>query len=251
MASLRNAMKTQHVHRERHQPQARQHLGPLEKKKDYRIRAKDQNEKQKAIATLRKRALNKNPDEFRYHMINSGLKDGVHYEKVEDEVLVVSNVSQDLTYISHRRSIERKKIEKLKAQLHMLDVEDQQKNTHILFVDDDKEAKVADPAEILETHPSLLGRSFNRLRTSQLSALDINLTDASLLKKISNFKRKTYKELSQRIERENKLRIMQEKLEVKKKLMENKAVNGEKPKLVKAGTNKTAPVYEWPQIRKK
>lgn len=35
---------------------------------------RDQNKKKEAIATLRKRALNKNPDEFQYHMINSELK---------------------------------------------------------------------------------------------------------------------------------------------------------------------------------
>lgn len=36
---------------------------------------------------------------------------------------------------------------------------------------------------------------------------------------MSKGKRKAYKELAQRIEREDKLRIMQEKLEVRKKLM--------------------------------
>lgn len=36
---------------------------------------------------------------------------------------------------------------------------------------------------------------------------------------MSHTKAKAYKELAQRIERENKLRIMQEKLEVRKKIM--------------------------------
>nr|XP_053626577.1 probable U3 small nucleolar RNA-associated protein 11 [Cherax quadricarinatus]XP_053626578.1 probable U3 small nucleolar RNA-associated protein 11 [Cherax quadricarinatus]XP_053626579.1 probable U3 small nucleolar RNA-associated protein 11 [Cherax quadricarinatus]XP_053626580.1 probable U3 small nucleolar RNA-associated protein 11 [Cherax quadricarinatus]XP_053626581.1 probable U3 small nucleolar RNA-associated protein 11 [Cherax quadricarinatus] len=251
MASLRNAMKTQHVHKERHQPIARQHLGALEKKKDYKIRAKDQNAKRKALKTLRKRALNKNPDEFHYHMINSGLKDGIHFEKVENEELAVGDVMQDLVYITHRLTIEKKKIEKLKAQLHVLDMEDDEpKNTHIIFVDDEKEAKKADPAKLLDTHPSLLNRSFNRLHSSQLSSLDNNLHDQALLTTVSNCKRKAYKELAQRIERGNKLRIMKEKLEVRKKLMENKAKNGEKPKLVKPGTNTSAPIYQWPKQRK-
>ncbi|XP_045623961.2 probable U3 small nucleolar RNA-associated protein 11 [Procambarus clarkii] len=251
MASLKNAMKTQRVHRERHQPLARQHLGALEKKKDYRIRAKDQNAKREAITTLRKRALNKNPDEFKYHMINSELKDGIHFEKVENEELAVGDVAQDLTYVTHRMSVERKKIEKLKAQLHILDVgDDEPKNTHTLFVDDEKEARKTNPAKLLDTHPALLGRSFNRLRSSQLSLLN-NLVDPSSLKTLSNSKKKAYKELAHRIERENKLRIMQAKLEVRKKLMKNKAINGEKPKLIQAGTNVMAPVYKWPQQRKK
>lgn len=49
---------------------------------------------------------------------------------------------QDLVYVTHRRNVERKKIEKLKAQLHLLDnVEEKPKNTHILFVDDEKEGQ--------------------------------------------------------------------------------------------------------------
>lgn len=252
MASLRNAHKTQRTHRERHQPLGRSHLGPLEKKKDYRVRAKDQNEKKKALSTLRKRALNKNPDEFHFHMINSGLKNGIHYENVKDEELVVGDVMQDLVYVTHRRNVERKKIEKLKAQLHLLDnVEEKPKNSHILFVDDEKEAKKASPAKLLDTHPALLRRTFNRLRSSQLASLPDQLTDATALENMSKGKKKAYKELAQRIEREDKLRIMQEKLEVRKKLMENKGKNKEKPQLVQPGTSTSAPVYKWPQVRKK
>lgn len=252
MSSLRNARKTQRVHRERHQPLGRNHLGPLEKKKDYRKRAKDQNDKKAALATLRKRALNKNPDEFHYHMINSELKDGVHFEKVKDEELAVGDVMQDLVYVSHRRNVERKKIDKLKAQLHLLDVEETQpKNTHILFVDDEKEAKKTSAAKLLDTHPALLGRTFNRLRSSQLASLPDQLSDTAALKSMSKSKKKVYKELAQRIEREDKLRIMQDKLEVRKKLMENKAKAGEKPQLVQEGTSTSAPVYKWLQLRKK
>lgn len=252
MSSLRNAMKSQRVHRERHQPEARKHLGPLEKKKDYKIRADDQNRKKKALKTLRRHALNKNPDEYHHHMVNSQLKDGEHHEKVEDEELSVGDVMQDLTYITHRRSVERKKIEKLKAQLHLLGAEEQPKNTHILFVDNEKKAKKTSAAKLLDTHPALLGRSFNRVRLSQLANMSLDSgKDSSHIKKLLKSKSHAYKELAQRIERENKLRIMQEKLEVRKKLMASKGKDEEKPKLIAEGTSSTAPVYKWPQVRKK
>jgi U3 small nucleolar RNA-associated protein 11 len=61
----------QRAHKERAQPRARQRYGLLEKKKDYKLRATDYKKKQTVLQNLRKKAANRNPDEFYFKMIRS------------------------------------------------------------------------------------------------------------------------------------------------------------------------------------
>ena len=253
MASLKNAFKTQKTHRERHQPEARKELGLLEKRKDYKERAKDFNKKKKILNRLRKKALNKNPDEFNHHMINSKLEDGVHHETAKEEELTPDQVklmqTRDLTYIVHKRTIEKKKIEKLKANLHLLDVdrEDDEEGAsrHTFFVESEKEKREFDLAKRLDTHPGLLDRVYNRPRLSQLEKGQVTTeVNPELLKK----REKAYKELRQRIERERKLGVIQAKMEVKKHLQNKK----EKPtQIVRKESKDAAPILKWPMERKR
>lgn len=74
------------IHKERRQPKHRQKLGYLEKKKDYKKRAEDHHAKETRIKQLKNKALDRNPNEFVFHMINSRLIDGVHYELPKDEL---------------------------------------------------------------------------------------------------------------------------------------------------------------------
>ncbi|KAJ2377952.1 hypothetical protein IW150_001079, partial [Coemansia sp. RSA 2607] len=58
-------------HKERGQLASRKKLGHLEKHKDYVLRARDYNDKQKQLKRLRERAAARNPDEFYFNMQRS------------------------------------------------------------------------------------------------------------------------------------------------------------------------------------
>ncbi|XP_041089803.1 probable U3 small nucleolar RNA-associated protein 11 [Polyodon spathula] len=112
-SAFRKALKSQQRnHRERSQPGFRKHLGFLEKKKDYKIRANDYHSKQNQLRALRRKALEKNPDEFYHKMITNKLKDGVHVlsqskEEMTEEQLKVMR-TQDIKYVEMKRVAEAK-----------------------------------------------------------------------------------------------------------------------------------------------
>ncbi|KAA8591775.1 hypothetical protein FQN60_017149 [Etheostoma spectabile] len=162
MSSFRKALKSrQRNHHERSQPGFRKHLGLLEKKKDYKLRADDYHKKQNTLAALRKKALDKNPDEFYYNMINSQLQDGVHVAKKNNEEVEVTEEqkkvmrTQDIKYVEMKRVAEAKKIERLKGELHLLEADSKQKNKHTFFVDSKTEVQSFDLANHLNTAPEL------------------------------------------------------------------------------------------------
>lgn len=253
MSSWKKVSKTnQRTHRERHQPESRSHLGLLEKNKDYRQRAKDHHEKQRTLRLLKRRALNRNPDEFYFHMINSKVEDGEHKEFEKDDEHTPDQIrlmqSQDLRYVSTKRMMETRKIERLQSQLHLLDAANEVKNKHIFFVDTEKEAKRFDLCKQLDTHPSLLKRRINRPRNTALKNVSFPEVEEAALEKLVAERDKKYMELQKRIERERELTVIQQKLEIKRHLLNKKE---RAPKRIKPSTKDAPPIYKWEYERKR
>ncbi|XP_015371327.1 PREDICTED: probable U3 small nucleolar RNA-associated protein 11 [Diuraphis noxia] len=251
MSSWIKASKVnQKTHRERHQPESRQKYGLLEKKKDYKVRARHHQERERVMKLLKKRAQNRNPDEFYFHMINSKVEDGRHTEireedeHTEDQIKLMQ--TRDLKYINMRATMERKKIERLQSQLHFLDQANQANNCHIHFNDDDQ--SLGNLAEKIDTHPDLIARKTNRMRMSDLKKIELPDLDEDTIKQMLSEKRKSYRELERRTNREKELSVVQRKLEIKSHLLGSKQ---EQPKKIKPATKDAAPIYKWKYERKK
>lgn len=253
MSSLRNAVKGQKFHRERHQPAARAHLGHLEKKRDYKQRANEENKQKHQLKALKRKALNRNPDEFYFHMVNSQTKDGRHHEVEGEEELPEEELallqSQDIRYIRQRRQLETRKLARLTAELHLLDAEGKPRNTHVFFTDDKQQARSLNVSERLRTAPALLDRCYNRPTVQQLSSM---ATPGSLnvqqLDRILSEKKARYSELAKRLEREKMLALMERRMEIKRHLQNKKE---EAPKKVHPGNSSNAPIYKWKTERKR
>ncbi|KAI6232730.1 U3 small nucleolar RNA-associated protein 11 [Aphelenchoides fujianensis] len=229
--SLNKAQKSMgREHRERDQPANRKRFGLLEKKKDWIQRTRAHQKKKNKLRKLRRNALERNRDEFDYHMVRSQVGfDGVHREaeKMDEEethVQAILNDVRDINYVRHKLSAERKKIEKLKSTLHLTDMP--KMNTHTIFVEDEEEAANFDPATHFGTTEELLGRKSNRMTAEMLQKTEIP-----------------------RMAREQELKVVLQKLEVKKEVGLSRG--RDKPKLVSRGNKKKAAVFKWKFERKK
>ena len=253
MSSWKKASKTnQKTHRERHQPAGRADLGLLEKKKDYKLRAQDKAEKEETLKLLRKKTLNKNPDEFYHHMVNSKVSGGEHFEKDKEEELTQDQMklmkTQDKKYISMKRTIEGNKIRRLQSHLHMIDVAEKTKNHHIFFVENESESKNFDLAKRLNTHPALVNRRANRMRLKDLDKMKLDV-DKETIKKLNAEREKSYKELSKRIDRERELAKIQRKMELKGVTKSQKRTL--KSKELMEITKSDHPIFKFKYERKK
>ena len=138
---MKNLLKTR-TYRERAQPAARQHLGLLEKHKDYVQRARDFHKKEDAIKKLKEKASFRNPDEYYFKMAHTSTEDGVHKkaaaeQPTNDEMRKFKK--EDASYLMVKQTAEAKKIERLRASLHMLDAPLQ--NKHTIFVSDEEKGR--------------------------------------------------------------------------------------------------------------
>ncbi|KAI3340062.1 small-subunit processome [Ustulina deusta] len=125
MSSLRNAVNRR-VHRERDQLKDRKNrYGLLEKHKDYRLRAQDHNRKKAQLKSLRKKAEDRNEDEFYFGMLSrkgpatalsSGSKrwDGTVAGDRGNKALDINVVrllkTQDMGYIRSVRNVAMKEV---------------------------------------------------------------------------------------------------------------------------------------------
>ncbi|XP_074073684.1 putative U3 small nucleolar RNA-associated protein 11 [Macrotis lagotis] len=251
-AAFKKAAKSrQREHRERSQPGFRKHLGFLEKKKDYKVRANDYHKKQEYLRALRKKALEKNPDEFYFKMTRVQLQDGVHVVKqpkdeVTEEQLKVMK-TQDIKYVEMKRVAEAKKIERMKSELHLLEASGKQKNKHIFFFDTKKEVKEFDIATHLQTVPELVKRVYNRPRIETLKKEAVKgVTQRSQVEKLARERKRQYSLLKQRIEREKELFVIAQKIQTRKDLLDKT------PRVkVKNETVNSPAIYKFKNQRKR
>ncbi|KAI0422659.1 small-subunit processome [Xylaria grammica] len=132
MSSLRNAVNRR-VHRERDQLKDRKNrYSLLEKHKDYRLRAQDHNRKKAQLKSLRKKAEDRNEDEFYFGMLSrkgpatalsSGSKKwdgtvaGDRGNKSLDTNVVRLLKTQDMGYIRSVRNVAMKEVRKLEERV--------------------------------------------------------------------------------------------------------------------------------------
>ncbi len=199
------------------------------------------------MKALKKKASERNPDEFYFKMNTSKVAGGKHVDII-DNSLGVEEIkllkTQDIGYVAYRKSIDDHKIEKLKSSLHFIG--ESKPLNHTVFVDDSDKLHSFDPAEHFDTSPELVERSFNRIKKGELEKMveSGNIPATKVTRKQSQ----SYKELKQRSDRATKLGRVVSKLHMQKAVMGK----GSKRKIVsKDEHGKDKVVFKWKRQRAK
>ncbi|KXZ49284.1 hypothetical protein GPECTOR_22g878 [Gonium pectorale] len=274
MTALANAIKRK-THKERSQPAARQKYGLLEKHKDYVERARNFHKKEKTLKALRRKAEERNPDEFYFAMEKAKTKDGVHdgrltqANKYSQEELRLMK-TQDVKYLTMKAAGDAKKAARLRESLHFIGATAATAGggaaagaasgtagsgaapRHTVFVDSKADAKAFDPAAYFDTPAGLLDRTFNRPRAAQLAVRGAVLGTAS--KGVEKRKYAAYKELEQRSERREKVAAVAARLAYQKEVMGKGRKRKLRPGEIKAAgldPEAVGKVFVWKRERKK
>ena len=195
-------------------------------------------------------------------MNNSKVISGIHKELESsclDNDTVTLMKTQDHGYLIHKVSVDLRKIEKLKENLHIIGDKTKTRQ-HKTFVDTKEELKSFDVVKHFETAPEFVNRAFNRPRIKTLLTKGIisststtrpgttptTTTTASDIKQIKNLTEQSYEEFNRRVKRVNKLKKVVQTLELQRNLMGK----GTKRKVSEGGEGKP-PVFKWKKQRQR
>lgn len=244
MSSFSKNLIPRRIHKERSQPELRvaKH-GLLEKKRDYKLRAKDRNRKLLRLKLLKEKAAFRNRDEFYYGMINAKTDDGRVRKTLnlnEKNALPIAHrdreqrllaETQDSAYVDMKLRAEMAKVERLRRGLHFNVDKQETKRKHIRFVDTEEEQeKVVDELKRKDE-----GKQEGKYSARMQRALD-------------RLKAKSYQQLQLHDQRKQKLLNVYQDIQVEKNLLQKGR------RVMKTPPNKETgapPVYRWLQERKR
>lgn len=141
MGALQHSIQKKQ-HRERAQPEERKKWGLLEKKKDYKLRAADYHAKQAQLQLLKKKAEERNPDEYYHQMTKTRLNDNANKVRTNQGQALSNDAvkllkTQDSGYVRTQLAQEQKNIERLQNELIFGGT-----GKHTIFVDDVSEGEL-------------------------------------------------------------------------------------------------------------
>lgn len=253
------------AHKERAQPGARvARHGLLEKKGDWKLRARNQNCKELRIKLLREKAAFRNPDEFYYGMIGTSTSRGV-VNRARDikEALPIARrdleqrllaETQDRGYVGVRAGLEGGKVEKLRNGLHFVSAAGAAPalRKHVLFVDDEDQLEKFD----IRVHREEAWES-TRCAGSYDNGGPLREEDGGEMqrsshryvkKKLKKERARAYRELEQRVDRQDKLKSVIHDMELETKLLGK----GHRRKVRDADPETGAPaVFKWRKERRR